>query len=117
MTPPVQSLDDRKLAEEICARQKRLEEKRSPFDNLYDDVDDYVIGRRANYDIGTKQGGAEGQKAGAKIYDMTAMMALQDFVDGYQGNSAAPTIDWWRPGFRAMCRSMATSASSWAACS
>ena len=101
MNEPVESPEQRKLATEISKRQKRLEEIRRPFDDLYDDVDDYVIGRRANYDLGTKQGGATGQKAGAKIYDQTAAMALQDFVDGYQGNSAAPTIDWWAPNFRA----------------
>ena len=100
MNPPAESQDQRKLASEISKRQKRLEEKRAPFDNLYDDIDDYVIGRRANYDLGTKQGGAAGQKTGAKIYDQTASMALQDFVDGYQGNTAAPTIDWWSPAFR-----------------
>ena len=96
----VESLDERTLASEISKRQKRLEEKRAPFDLLYDDVDDYVIGRRANYDLGTKQGGQTGSKAGSKIYDQTAAMALQDFVDGYQGNSAAPTIKWWAPTFR-----------------
>ena len=100
MDAPVESLDQRKLATEISKRQKRLEDRRAPFDNLYDDVDDYVIGRRANFDLGTKQGGATGAKAGAKIYDQTAAMALQDFVDGYQGNTAAPTIDWWAPNFR-----------------
>ena len=96
-----ESQEQRKLAEKISERQKRLEEKRKPFDDLYDDVDDYVIGRRANYDLGTKQGAAAGQKAGAKIFDQTAAMALQDFVDGYQGNTAASTIDWWAPQFRA----------------
>ena len=100
MNPPVESETQRKLASEISKRQKRLESIRAPFDNLYDDIDDYVIGRRSNYDLGTKQGGAAGAKAGAKIYDQTAAMALQDFVDGYQGNTAAPTIDWWAPLFR-----------------
>ena len=92
--------DQRTLAEEISKRQKRLEQKRLPFDDLYDDVDDYVIGRRSNYDLGTKSGDKIGGKVGAKIYDQTAGMALQDFVDGYQGNSAAPTIKWWSPNFR-----------------
>ena len=92
--------DQRTLAEEISKRQRRLEEKRRPFDDLYDDVDDYVIGRRANYDLGNKSGDKIGSKVGSKIYDLTAMMALQDFVDGYQGNSAAPTIKWWSPNFR-----------------
>jgi len=100
MRAPAEDPDQRKLATEISKRQKRLEERRAPFDNLYDDIDDYVVGRRANYDLGTKQGSAAGAKAGAKIYDQTASMALQDFVDGYQGNSAAPTIDWWSPNFR-----------------
>ena len=100
MRAPAAAPDQRKLATEISKRQKRLEERRAPFDNLYDDIDDYVVGRRANYDLGTKQGSAAGAKAGAKIYDQTASMALQDFVDGYQGNSAAPTIDWWSPNFR-----------------
>jgi hypothetical protein len=95
-----QDQDERKLASEISKRQKRLEKIRKPFDDLYDDVDDYVIGRRANYDLGDKQGGATGAKAGSKIFDQTAAMALQDFVDGYQGNTAASTIDWWSPRFR-----------------
>ena len=108
-----ESLDQRTLATEISKRQKRLEEKRAPFDNLYDDVDDYVIGRRAEYDTGTIRGSATGSKQGAKIYDQTAAMALQDFVDGYQGNTAAPTIDWWSPVFRSKRVMMMAEARKW----
>jgi hypothetical protein len=102
-----------KTASEICKRQARLEAKRAPFDLLYDDIDDYVIGRRADYDIGNKQGGAPGAKNGSKIYDLTAAMALQDFVDGYQGNSAAPTINWWKPIFRSKELMKMTDAKVW----
>ena len=100
MREALQTPEQYKLVEKILDRQKRLEEKRAPFDALYDDVDDYIIGRRANYDTGDKRGAAAGEKAGSKIYDQTAAMAIQDFVDGYQGNTAAPTIDWWSPQFR-----------------
>ena len=98
--PEMSKQDNRTLAEEISKRQTRLENIRKDFDDMYDDVDDYVIGRRSNYDLGSKRGDKAGGKVGAKIYDQTAAMALQDFVDGYQGNSAAPTIDWWSPIFR-----------------
>ena len=97
---PMSAQEQRTLAEEISKRQRRLEQIRNPFDDLYDDIDDYVIGRRSNYNMGNKAGDKVGGKVGAKIYDLTAMSALQDFVDGYQGNSAAPTIKWWSPNFR-----------------
>jgi hypothetical protein len=96
----LESPDQRKLATDISKRQARLEAKRAPFDLIYDDIDDCVIGRRANFDLGTSQGAAAGTKNGSKIFDQTAAMALQDFVDGYQGNTAAPTIDWWAPILR-----------------
>jgi hypothetical protein len=105
--------DSRKLATEISSRQKRLEDIRAPFDLMYDDIDDYVIGRRANYDIGNKKGGVAGAKNGSKIFDLTAAMALQDFVDGYQGNSAAPTINWWKPNFRSKELMKMLEASKW----
>jgi hypothetical protein len=91
---------DRKLCEEVSKRQNRLENIRKDFDLLYDDIDDYVTGRRSDYDLGTTKGRDATSKQGKKIFDLTAAMALQDFVDGYQGNSAAPTIKWWSPIFR-----------------
>ena len=91
---------DRKLCEEISLRQQRLEKIRKPFELLYDDIDDYVIGRRSDYDLGTTKGRDATGKQGEKIFDLTAAIALQDFVDGYQGNSAAPTINWFSPVFR-----------------
>jgi Bacteriophage head to tail connecting protein len=92
---------DRKLCEEISQRQKRLENIRKPFDLLYDDIDDYVTGRRSDYDLGTTRGRDSTGKQGSKIFDLTAAIALQDFVDGYLGNSASPNINWWSPIFRA----------------
>ena len=94
------SQQDRKLCEEVSQRQQRLEKIRKPFDLLYDDIDDYVTGRRSDYDLGTTKGRDATGKQGSKIFDLTAAIALQDFVDGYQGNSAAPTINWFSPIFR-----------------
>lgn len=104
---------DRKLCEEISQRQNRLEKIRKDFDLLYDDIDDFVTGRRSDYDLGTTKGRDATGKQGSRIFDLTAAMALQDFVDGYQGNSAAPTINWWSPIFRSKALMKQKDARDW----
>jgi len=93
---------ERELASKLKQRQSTFERIRAPYNLIYDDIDDFFTGRRAGYKWNQQQDPSQNleERKGARIYDQTAAMALQDFVDGYQGSTAAPTIDWWRPHFR-----------------
>ncbi len=95
-----QGVHGAKLAQQIMERQKRLERQRDARDAVWDDVDEYITARRARYDIGTKRGGDEDKAPGESIYDGTATLALEDFCNGWQSQSANSLVKWWGARFR-----------------
>jgi len=89
-----------KLAEEIIKRQKRLESIRESQDAVWDLIDTYVTARRANFDIGSRKGAGSAGPGGDRIFDGTATLALHDFADGWQANTANAMVKWWGAKFR-----------------
>ena len=90
----------RGLADFLIRRQRRFEGLRAAQDALWDDVDKYVTSRRAKYNIGNRQGDQTKEPSGSEIYDNTAGLALQQFTDGFQSQTASPLVDWWMARFR-----------------
>jgi len=95
-----QSENDQKLAEKIVRRQSRLEDERQLVESQWDMVDEFIIARRAVWDLGQRRGRLVGEKVGEKIYDGTAAGAGQDLADGLQGQSASAGLVWWAAHFR-----------------
>ena len=93
------------LGEQIIRKQRRFEAGRNSQDLLWDDTDRFVTSRRAKYDIGNRAGESEQSPAGAEIYDNTAGLAIQQFADGFQSQTASPLVEWWMGRFRGPLKS------------
>lgn len=85
-------MENEKTAQEIKKRFKYLETNRSYFDTgLWQDIADYVIPIREDLK-GDRQ---PGQIRATKIYDGTAVSALNLFADGLHGYMISPSIQWF----------------------
>jgi len=89
-----------KLGNDIIKRQKRLESGRDEQDAIWDLIDSYVTARRSRFDIGSRKGVGEYGPGGTNIFDGTAALALRDFADGWQANTANAMVKWWAARFR-----------------
>jgi len=87
------------LAVKTVQRQRRLEEDRKLIDSAWSDIDDYMLPRRAVYNLGQQRGRDRGDKVGEKIYDGTAGSSGLDLADAFQGHSASPGMKWWGLNF------------------
>lgn len=67
---------------------------------MWDDIEEYIIPRYSNWDLSDQPNKKVGARTGSRIFDGTAQSAIQDFVDGYQGNTASPLIRWCGAHFR-----------------
>ncbi|MEN6429781.1 MAG: portal protein [Coriobacteriales bacterium] len=72
--------------------QTSLDQKKTPWKALWQDITDYVLPRRSWWDIGSMPG----QKPDTIRYDDTAIDALQTMVDGFQGNLISSAFPWLR---------------------
>jgi len=77
---------------ELTRRLGVLKEMRSPWQPLWKDITSYVLPRRSFWDLDSEKG----QKPQIKIYDGSALAALQTLVDGLQGYMLSPKIRWFR---------------------
>jgi hypothetical protein len=59
---------------------------------MWKDITNYVLPRRSFWDLDS----TPGQKPASKIYDGTAIAALQLLVDGLQGYLVSPRVSWFR---------------------
>jgi hypothetical protein len=79
-------------ASEVLKRLTSLKEMRKPWEPLWKDITDFVLPRRSFWDIDA----VEGQKPQTKIYDGTAIAALQLAVDGLLGSLVNQVDRWFR---------------------
>lgn len=85
-------MENEKTVQEIKKRFKYLEQKRSYFDTgIWQDIADYVIPIREDLK-GNQQ---PGRIIATKIYDGTAVSALNLFADGLHGYMISPSIRWF----------------------
>ena len=85
-------MKDEDKATEIKRRFKYLEDQRRYWDSgIWQDIADYVIPIREDLQ-GNKQ---PGQIRATKIYDGTAVEALNLFADGLHGYMISPSIKWF----------------------
>jgi len=80
--------------EDISKRLEDLKRSRKPWEAMWKDITDYVLPRRSFWDLDATQG----QKPQAKIFDGSALQALQLMVDGLLGYLVSPKIKWFRLG-------------------
>jgi hypothetical protein len=76
----------------------RLEEHkriREGWDDLWQDISDYVLPRRSVWED-TGQKGDEGQKTGTTIYDGYPRSTMQTMADGMQGYLISPAVEWFK---------------------
>jgi hypothetical protein len=69
-----------------------LKAMRAPWEPGWKEITELVLPRRSFWDLDQK----EGQKPGKKIFDGSALNALQLLVDGLQGYLISPSIRWHR---------------------
>jgi hypothetical protein len=67
---------------------------RQPWEPLWKDITNYVLPRRSFWDIDA----TPGKKPATKVFDGTAIAALQLLVDGLLGYLVSPKIKWFRLG-------------------
>jgi len=79
-------------AEAILQRQKLLEEIRSPWEDIWQDIADHILPIREDI----RQERREGERHGTKIYDGSPLSALQLFADGLHGYLISPSFPWFR---------------------
>ncbi|KKN04240.1 hypothetical protein LCGC14_1099310, partial [marine sediment metagenome] len=79
------------LAREIKNRQKYLEEVRSPWEDLWQDIADHFLFRREDIRGDNQQGETQGTKS----YDGTPASSLNLFTNGIHGNFFNPAIQWF----------------------
>ena len=80
-------------AKTIIQRLKQLlEEIRKPWELIWKDVAEYVVPIRSDIE----QSGKEGERRGTRVYNGTAISALQLFADGMHGYLISPSIQWFR---------------------
>ncbi len=84
--------ENRKLAQFLLKRQHHLEEIRRPWQALWQEIADHVLPLRSDL-AGTAPGG---QRQDTRIYDGTALSALNLFADGMHGYLVSPALRWFR---------------------
>lgn len=90
MDTPIKT--EEKKSQELKRRFTYLQQKRNPWDTgLWQDIADYVIPVREDMK-GNQQ---PGQIKATKIYDGTAVSALNLFADGLHGYMISPAIQWF----------------------
>jgi hypothetical protein len=77
---------------DILQRLSTLKTQREPWESNWQDITDYVLPRRSFWDIDS----TPGKKPSVKIYDGSALEALQLLVDGLQGYLVSAKIRWSR---------------------
>jgi len=85
----VQESKDLSLAERIRLRQKSLEEVRSKYEKVWDEICDLVNIRRENLD-------EEGGKIGTKSYSGYPVIAWGRLVSGFQGHLVSRNLTWFQ---------------------
>jgi len=80
------------LVADIRGRVSRAKSIRSDYEELWDDIVNFVNVRRYNLD-GTKR---KGLKVGSRIYDSTAAESLKLMTDGIFGYHISPGMLWYR---------------------
>jgi hypothetical protein len=84
--------EENRTAKDIMLRLKQLEDIRRPWEGMWEEIIDYVIPR-----LGDIRGSQEkGQKHGQKVYDGTAITALELLADGFHGYLVSPSMQWFR---------------------
>ncbi len=78
--------------EDLLQRLDSLKHVREPWESMWQDITDYVLPRRSFWDLDN----TKGQKPTVKIYDGSALSALQLLVDGLQGYLVSAKIRWFR---------------------
>jgi len=85
-------MDEQEKCKEIKNRFKQLETVRSYWDTgIWQEIADYISPLREDL-TGTEQ---PGKKQGTKIYDGTAVSALNLFADGLHGYMISPALQWF----------------------
>ncbi|MHA2068185.1 MAG: portal protein, partial [Candidatus Thorarchaeota archaeon] len=85
-----------KKAQFITERQVKLETKRSPWEDIWEDIADNFIPVREDI----RQTDQSGERQGSEIYDGTGSNALNILVRGLYGNMVSPAFNWFRMMFR-----------------
>lgn len=77
--------------EQILTEQKELEEERQNFEDVVDDIIQYVFPRRTETDINAEKGTRHDES----IYDTTALDSHKRLADGLQGQLIASSYKWF----------------------
>jgi len=78
--------------QDILGRLGTLKQTRKPYEALWKEITEFVLPRRSFWD----QDATPGQKAPQKIYDGTALDALQTLADGLQSGVVSAKLRWFR---------------------
>lgn len=84
-------MDRKSLKKLVIGRQKALEQKRNLWEQLWQEIADFVIPVREDI-MGTLQAGI---KQGSRIYDGTAVGAAQLYADGVHSHSFSRVSPWF----------------------
>lgn len=79
-------------AQKVLDRLRSLEEKRKPYDPVWEDVVDYLVPSSAKQN----SDGSPNLEESTKIYDGTPLNALRILVDGLQGYLMSPSLNWFK---------------------
>ena len=89
---PDENMTDEDLAKKIIKRQAQLAEIRQPWEAVWQDITDYVVPIRAN----VTRAQDKTKRRITKIYDGTALTALDLFADGLHGYLVSPAYQWFK---------------------
>lgn len=84
--------EENKTAKDVMLRLGRLEDIRRPWESMWEEIIDYVIPRLGDIRGSRKKG----EKRGQKVYDGTAVNALELLADGLHGYLVSPSMQWFR---------------------
>jgi hypothetical protein len=89
------SAEELEIVKQHQLRLKNLQTRRSQFDTIMEDVADYIVPYREDWDNQQK---TQGEEHGQKIFDGTAVNAASIFTHGMFGNIVSNAFPWFRFG-------------------
>jgi hypothetical protein len=79
-------------SKDLLKKIDQIKKVRQPWEALWKDISDYIVPRRSLND------NEEGKLPELKLFDETALEALQLLADGFQGHLVSPATTWFKLG-------------------